>query len=312
VKRVACGIQLIGLALLVWGTSGAADVTSTAKEFAGEGKNRAAIQVEREVYANRLDARFLMNTLAKDGSGKMKTPTEPRYLYQQLDPIPMHSVKVYTPWLNHFKQSVVFVMGYLDPNRIKIARWSVSLNNETGEEIKSFAGTGHPPRAFFWNARDSKYNPVEVGKGYVPEITLVDYYGAKVNLSQPKLYLDNFIWQTPNVLKAGFVQEKVFQKKRTRFSKRGALVMRELSNLINQHAAVLVDIECSGPDLELVQERAEVMQKYFAKENMRLKKIRIKNVAVSGEAVFYIKAIKVNGHYEKMTTETKVISGSVE
>ncbi|MCK5242179.1 hypothetical protein KAR34_06995 [bacterium] len=269
-----------------------AEVTPTAKEFTAEGVIRAKVQAERAVFAGRLDAGFLMETLAKKSNG-LKLPTEPLYLYQEVDPVPLQSYKVFTPWLNHFKQSVVFVIGRLDPKRLKIARWSVSLHDQTGREIKTFSGVGHPPVAFYWNARDWERNPLAVGTGYIPEITLVDYYGAKVNLPQPTLYLDQFIWESPRCLRAGIVQDSVFQKKRAGFSRVGNVIMQELSNIVNQHDTVLLDIECFGPDLDMVNERAEVLKKYFAKENMRLKKIRIKSVALSGEPVFYIIATRL-------------------
>ncbi|MCD4814485.1 hypothetical protein K8S19_12445 [bacterium] len=269
-----------------------AQVTSTAKEFLAEGKNRAKVEVERRVYADKLEAAFLMNTLAKKGRD-LKLPTEPNYLYQKIDPVPLQSYKVYTPWLNYFKHSIVFVIGHLDPKRLKIARWSVSLFDQTGKEVKTFAGVGHPPSAFNWNGRGKNFEPVAVGKGYVPEITLVDYYGAQVSLPQKILYLDQFIWETSRLMRAGALQASVFQPRRSRFSKKGEVIMQELSNLVNQHDTVILDIECCGREIDLATERANALKKYFSKENLRLKKIRIKSVSLSGENIFYISAIKL-------------------
>lgn len=266
-----------------------AQVTPTAKEFIAMGKNRAAIEVERTVYVEPLKVNFLLGTLAKQSRG-LKIPEEPRFLYQQVDPVPLRSYKIYTPWLNHFKQAVVFVIGRLDPKRLKISRWSVSLHTEAGEEIKTFSGAGHPPSAFYWNGRDREHRPVNIGQGFIPEITLVDYYGARVSLPQKKLVLDRFIWEGPGCLKAGVIQKNVFKKKRARFSREGRLIMRELSQLVDQHDALILDIECSGPDLDLVGERARVLQKYFAKENLRLKKIRLKSIVRTDESVIYFVA----------------------
>ncbi len=283
---------MVWLPLLAVAGGASAQVTATAKAFVAAGKIRAAIQVERTVFAEQLNVQFLLDTLAKKNR-TLKLPQEPRFLYQEIDPVPLLSHKVFTPWLNHFKQSIVFVVGRLDRKRLNIVRWSVSLHDPGGEVVKTFSGAGHPPTAFYWNGRDRENLPVEVGRGYIPEITLEDYYGARVSLPQKKLDLNQFIWQAPKYLKAGATQNQVFTKRRARFSRQGKRIMRELSQLVSQHDAVLLDIECAGPDLDLTAERARALQAYFAKENMRLKKIRIKKVAQSSQAVFYIMAYRM-------------------
>jgi hypothetical protein len=272
-------------------TAAVTTLTATAKDFMAEGKNRASVQMERRVYAEPLNLDFLLGTMASKSSN-LKNVEEPRYLYQEVDPVPLHSYKVFTPWLSHFKQSVVFVIGRLDSDRLKLARWSVSVHDQSGQVVRTFSGVGSPPSAFYWNGRDSEQIPVEVGKAYIPEITLIDVYGAKVSLPQKNLLLDEFIWAGPGRLRVGALQDPVFQKQRDRFSPDGLLIMRELSHLVDQHDTILLDIECSGPDLDLARERALTLQKFFAKENLRIKKIRLASITRSENAVFYIAAIK--------------------
>jgi len=293
-QNIATKIKVIITLMLVLAVTSDlyAGITSTAKEFTAEGVNRASIQAKRTVFADRLDVSFLISTLVKK-SGGMKLPTEPRHLYPTVDPLPLQSYRIFTPWLNHFKQAVVFVIGRLDHQRLRIARWSVSLHDQAGKEIRTFGGVGYPPVAFYWNGRDREYRPLAVGKGYIPELTLVDYYGATVNLPQKTLYLDQFLWEGPRRLRAGVVQDSVFIKRRVKFSRTGSMIMQELSNIVNQYDAVLLEIECFGPDLNLLSERAQILKKYFARENLRLKKIQIKNIALSGEAVFYITATRL-------------------
>lgn len=269
----------------------AAGATGASGDFIAQGKNRAAVQMERAVYAEPLNLDFLLGTLATKSTA-LKNVGEPRYLYQEVDPVPLHSYKVFTPWLSHFKQSVVFVIGRLDAKRLNLARWSVSVHDPSGQVVKTFSGAGTPPTAFYWNGRDSQQNPVEVGKPYIPEITLVDVYGATVSLPQKNLLLEEFIWDQPGRMRAGALQDHVFQKQRERFSNSGLLVMRELSHLVDQHDTILLDIECSGPDLDLARERALTLQKFFAKENLRIKKIRLASITRSENAVFYLNAVK--------------------
>lgn len=269
----------------------ASGVTGTSKDFIAQGKNRAAVQMERMVYAEPPNMDFLLGTLAAKSMG-LKNAGEPRYLYQEVDPVPLHSYKVFAPWLSHFKQSVVFVIGRLDAKKLNLAHWSVSVHDQSGQVVRTFSGVGTPPTAFYWNGRDREQNPVEVGKAYVPEITLVDVYGAKVSLPQKNLLLEEFIWDGPGRMRVGALQDHVFQKQRERFSSDGLLIMRELSHLVDQHDALLLDIECSGPDLDLARERAMILQKFFAKENLRIKKIRLAAITRSENAVFYISAIK--------------------
>lgn len=288
---VAFPIILLLTSLLLTGAVWAEQVTPTAKDFVAEGKNRAAVQMERMVYAEPPNMDFLLGTLASK-SLSLKNVGEPRYLYQEVDPVPLHSYKVYTPWLNHFKQSVVFVIGRLDADRLKLARWSVSVHDQSGQVLRTFAGVGTPPSAFYWNGRDSAQNPVEIGKAYIPEITLVDVYGAKVSLPQKNLLLEEFIWDSPGKMRVGALQDHVFQSQRDRFSSAGTLIMRELSHLIDQQNTILLDIECIGPDLDLDRERALTLQKYFAKENLRIKKIRITAISRGENAAFYINALK--------------------
>ncbi len=270
-----------------WG----AEVTPTAKDFVSTGKNRASVKTERTVFTGRLNLDSLLGTLAKKSDG-MKLPTELRHLYQEIDPVPLKSSKVFTPWLNHFKQAVVFIMGKLDSERLKIARWSVTLHDQAGQEIRSFSGVGNPPEAFYWNGRDWEYNIVAVGQSYIPEITLTDYYGARVSLPQKMFFLDRLIWNEPGRLTAAFVQAGVFGKKHATFSPEGVMIIRELSNLINLKDALILEIECQGPDADLMQDRAQFLKEYFERENLRLKKIRVRSSKTSGTAVIYLTAMK--------------------
>jgi hypothetical protein len=280
---------VVGCAFLspgVW-----ADVTPTAQDFSAAGKNRAVIQTERKLLFARLDVSFQIGALAKKQEGT-KSPSEARYLYQEVDPVPLASYKVYTPWASYFKQSMVFVLGHLDSSRLKIARWSVTVRDTTGKEVKTFSGVGNPPEAFAWNGRDSQYNPVTAGQAYIPELTLEDYYGARVNLPQKMFYLDQFMWEEPLKMALTFMQDSVFDAKRNRFSKLGQQVVQEVSNLVNQQDAWVLEIECTGPDQDLSGERAQALKTYFSRENLRLKNIRIKNAPATGEAMVKITALK--------------------
>ncbi len=270
-----------------WG----AEVTPTAKDFVSSGKNRASVQTERSVFSGRLDLGSLLGTLTKKSEG-MRLPVESRHLYQEIDPVPLKSSKVFTPWLNYFKQAVVFIMGKLDSERLKIARWWVSLHDQAGREIRTFSGVGNPPEAFYWNGRDWEYNIVAVGQSYIPEITLVDYYGARVNLPQKMFYLDRLVWNEPARLTAAFVQTGVFEKKQATFSQEGVMIIKELSNLINLKDALILEIECQGPDADLMKDRARFLKEYFERENLRLKKIRVRSSGTTGPAVIYLTATK--------------------
>lgn len=277
------------ICLLAANTAWGAEVTPTAKDFVSSGKNRALVQTERSAFTGRLDLDSLLGTLTKKSDG-LKLPTESRHLYYEIDPVPLESSKVFTPWLNHFKQAVVFIMGKLDSQRLKIARWSVSLHDQAGREIRTFSGVGNPPEAFYWNGRDWEYNIVAVGQSYIPEITLTDYYGARVSLPQKMLYLDRLVWNEPGRLTAAFVQEGIFGKKHATFTPDGVMIIRELSNLINLKDALIMEIECQGPDVDLMRDRARFLKKYFERENLRLKKIRVRSAKTSGPAVIYITA----------------------
>jgi len=209
-----------------------------------------------------------------------------------VDPVPLESYKVYTPWASYFKQSMVFVVGRMDASRLKIARWSVTIRDLSGKDVKSFGGVGNPPEAFAWNGRDSLYNPVAAGQAYIPELNLEDYYGARVSLPQKMFYLDQFVWQEPMRQVLAFLQESAFEPKRARFSRTGEEVVEEVSNLANQQDAWVMEIECTGPDQDLSAERAQALKAYFARENLRLKNIRIKNATASGEAMVKITSLK--------------------
>jgi hypothetical protein len=261
-------------------------------EFLASGKNRANVQFERQVFADRLNIQDLAATAAKKTS-RLKSPEEAKHLYQVVDPVPLQSYKVYTPWLNHFKETMVFVIGRLDPNAVKIARWSVNLYGTDGRAIKNFTGVGHPPVAFYWNGRDSEQNPVAVGRTIVPEIKLEDFYGAKIMLPQKPFVLDQFLWTSSRQMRAGVQQLSVFQEKQIIFTANGKAIIQEISFLISQQDAVFIEIDCGGPDLELSRERAEVLKKYFAQENLKLRKIQVNNSFKSVESVFYITAIKL-------------------
>ena len=290
------GFLKIGLFLALlacaWPRAAAcADVTPTAQDFSGAGKNRAAVASERKLLTDRLDVSFIIGTLAKKNEG-VKVPEEPRYLYQEVDPVPLESIKVYTPWASYFKQSMVFVVGRMDFSRLKIARWSVTVRDTAGHEIKSFGGVGNPPEAFAWNGRDSRYNPVAAGQAYIPELNLEDYYGARVSLPQKMFYLDQFVWEEPLREVLAFLQDSAFEPKRSRFSRTGEEVAEEVSNLVNQQGAWVMEIECTGPDRDLSADRAQALKTYFARENLRLKNIRIKNSPATGEAMVKITALK--------------------
>jgi hypothetical protein len=280
---------LAGVAL--FHATGSADVTPTAQDFSGAGKNRAAVATERKPLNDRLDVSFLIASLAQKNENP-KIPEEPRYLYQEVDPVPLESYKVYTPWASYFKQSMVFVVGRMDFSRLKIARWAVTVRDLTGREIKSFGGVGNPPEAFAWNGRDSHYNPVAAGQAYIPELNLEDYYGARVSLPQKMFYLDQFVWEEPQRQVLAFLQESVFEAKRARFSRAGELVVDEVSNLVNQQDAWVMEIECTSPDFDLSAERAQALKAFFARENLRLKNIRIKNAPATGEAMVKITSLK--------------------
>lgn len=283
-----------GLLLLLTGfasAAGAEDVTPTAKEFAAEGKNRAMVSVERPPFDERLDTSDLLGTLVKRDES-LRWPEEPAYLYQDVDPVPLASYKVFAPWLNYFKQSMVFVLGRLDPGRVKIARWSVRLLDAEGAEIRAFTGIGQPPAAFTWNGRDRKFNPVPVGRDFVPEVTLIDYYGAKVTLPQRKFALDQFLWEEPSALTLGLIQDALFAKKGAKFSADGGMMVREMSHLLSQHGAVSAEIECTGPDADLIAARAQVLRGYFARENLGLRKIDVKAQTASGPATITVRAWK--------------------
>ncbi|NTV51868.1 MAG: hypothetical protein HGA76_02470 [Candidatus Firestonebacteria bacterium] len=284
------GMPLVVLCLLASITV-RAEVTVTAQDFPGGGKNRAAVATERKLLSDRLDVSFLIGTLAKKNEG-MKSPGEPRYLYQEVDPVPLESYKVYTPWAGYFKQSMVFVLGRIDVGRLKIARWSVTVRDLAGKEIKSFGGVGNPPEAFAWNGRDVHYNPVAAGQAYIPELNLEDYYGARVSLPQRMFYLDQFLWEEPLKQVLVFLQDSAFEHKRGKFSRTGQAVIEEVSNLVNQQDAWVMEIECTGPDHDLSAERAQALKGYFARENLRLKNIRIKNAPATGEAMVKITSLK--------------------
>ncbi len=283
-------IGLLGTLCLVPG-AWSEDVTPTAKDFSASGKNRATIQSDRKPLSDRLDVGYLLGTLAKKHEG-VKIPGESRYLYQEIDPVPLESYKVYTPWASYFKQSMVFVLGRLDTSRIKIARWSVAIRDAGGREIKTFSGVGDPPEAFAWNGRDAQYNPVSAGQAYIPELTLEDYYGARVRLPQKTFYVDQFMWEEPYRMALTFMQDSAFEAKRARLSREGQQIIQEVSNLVNQQDAWILEIECSGADTDLSNERAQALKTYFARENLRLKNIRIKNAPVTGEAMVKITSLK--------------------
>lgn len=268
-----------------------ADVTPTAKDFVASGKNRAMIQIDRAPFADRLDVGFLIGTLAKKSETTL-LPSQPRHLFQEIDPVPLDSQKVYTPWLNHFKQAVVFVIGRLDPKRLRIATWSVVLRDAGGREIKTFGGAGLPPEAFFWNARDREYRPVPVGRSYIPEITLVDEYGAKVSLPQKMFVLDQFLWEDPGRLIAGFTADSVFIRKRAQFSQAGALIIQELSNVLNQQDAAAADLFLSGLDDDLLAERGQAVKDYLSRENLRLKRIRVQHIRSTMDETVTVTAVK--------------------
>jgi hypothetical protein len=283
---------LLALFGAFWPGLSLASVTPTAKDFSSAGKNRAAIQTERKPLAERLDVGFLIGTLAKK-SGGAGLPEETRYLYQEVDPVPLASYKVYTPWASYFKQSMVFVLGRLDERNTKIKRWALTVRDTTGQEIRTFGGVGNPPEAFAWNGRDSGYNPVAAGKAYIPEITLENFYGARATLPQKKMfYMDQFMWEDPLRMILAIRQDSLFDSKRAAFSRAGLPVVQEVSNLVNQQDAWVMDIECSGPDADLCEDRAQALKTYFARENLRLKNIHIKNSSSSGEAMVKITSLK--------------------
>jgi hypothetical protein len=290
------GGRLLGLLLfftlcLMSAGPAAADVTPTARDNYAAGKNRVLVAHARAPLADRLDVSFLLGTLAKKGE-VLEPPARSAHLYQEVDPVPLASYKVYTPWLDYFQQNVVFVIGQLDPKRFKIARWSVALHDPGGRLVRTFSGLGQPPEAFFWNGRDAEYNPVPVGQSLIPEITLIDYYGARVNLPQKNLLLEQFVWEDKNRLEAGFLQSAVFRPKSAEVTPAGRLVLQELSNLLNQNDAVLVEVRCSGSDADLTADRTRALREYFARENLRAKKVQATSAASQGEPVVNVKAFK--------------------
>lgn len=280
------------------GTPTSQDVTPTAqgaapaaKDFTAAGKNRVLVQHERIPLNDRLDVSYLIGTLAKKGE-ILPPPSRSEHLYQDVDPVPLSSYKVYTPWLDFFQQNVVFIIGKLDPKRFKIARWSVTLNDPSGRMVKTFSGLGQPPEAFFWNGRDMQNNPVPVGQLLIPEIVLVDFYGARVNLPQKNLRLEQFVWEDKNRLEANFLQSAVFRPKSADVTPAGRLVLQELSNLLDQFSAAMVEIRCSGPDADLTADRTRALREFFARENLRVKKVLAASSPAQGEAVVEVKAFK--------------------
>ncbi len=268
-----------------------ADAAPAAKEFTAAGKNRVLVRHERIPLDDRLDVSFLIGTLAKKGEA-LDPPNRSEHLYQDVDPVPLSSYKVYTPWLDFFKQNVVFVIGKLDPKRFKIARWSVTLNDAGGRLVKTFSGVGQPPEAFFWNGRDQRNDPVPVGHPLIPEIVLVDLYGARVTLPQKHLRLEQFLWEDTNRLEANFLQTAVFRPRSSDVTPAGRLVLQELSNLLDQFSAALVEVRCSGPDADLMADRTRVLREFFARENLRAKKVLAVSAPAQGEDVVAVKAFK--------------------
>jgi len=241
-------------------------------EFVAEGKNRAAVASERPRFEARLDVAPLLGALAKE-SGSLKTPQEPRHWFPLLPAVPVASDKPYAPWLQYFQPSVVFVLGRLGDKSLNIARWSLSLHDSQGEAIRTFTGLGVPPAAFYWDGRDHSGQPVAVGQGYVPELTLEDYYGAKVQLPQKRLYLGQFLWEERHRLLAATTQDAIFSKKRAHFSPEGSMIVRELSYWLRERGAAVLTLELKGQDPDLQAQRARVLKAYFSRENLNLKQV---------------------------------------
>jgi hypothetical protein len=285
---------ILGVVSIILGSTFArADVTPTAQDYAAAGKNRVLVQHERPPWTERWDPAFLLGTLAKRGE-VLEPPAGSTHLYQEVDPVPLASYKVYTPWLDYFKETVVFVIGRLDAKRLKIARWSVELRDPSGRLVKNFSGLGQPPEAFVWNGRDQNYLPVSIGQALIPEITLVDLYGARVTLPQKSLLLEQFVWEDKNRLQAGFLQGAVFAPKSAQITSDGRLVLQELSNLLNQHDAALVELRCTGPDADLQRDRAASLRDFIARENLRAMKVHAECVTSPGTAIVSVNVFKVS------------------
>ncbi len=192
----------------------------------------------------------------------------------------LNSVQAASPFIQLFKSPPILTLRPRYNSKVKIAKWRLRITDSFGNVFKDFSGRSKLPKKINWDGMGKNEKMLDVGTSYSYIFSIIDVASNPTSQMGKPIILESLLYEQGGITVAQIVYDVVLERKgrKTEITKKGALYLREVADLLTAKQNYPLVIESYAKDIDAAKTKGEMIQKYF-EERLLLSKQKFKVAA---------------------------------